>query len=284
MKSMTGYGSARVEGEGVVADVEVRTVNARFSKVSIKAPQSLGAYESDLESQVLKAVKRGNAALSVSLRGRGAATPVTINEEVVLAYQAVFRRLGLPEAGITQLPGVIVSNAPERASEDEIGAVREALKKALDQLVAMRAREGGALADVLVKSIATLAGLREQVAARIPIVVEQQRARLKERVDTLLAGSGTTLDPQTLAREVAVLADRSDVTEELDRLASHFKQARELFTSGEPIGRTLDFVAQEMLREVNTIGSKSVDSELARLVIDMKSEVERFKEQVANVE
>lgn len=284
MRSMTGYGSAREEGENVVADVEVRTVNARFSKVSIKAPQSLGAYESDLESQTLKAVKRGNVALSVALRGRGAATPVTINEDVVLAYQAVFRRLGLPEAGITQLPGVIVSNAPERASDDEIGTVRKALKAALEQLVAMREREGAALADVLVKSIATLASYREQVAARIPVVVEHQRVRLKERVDALLASSGTQLDPQTLAREVAVLADRSDVTEELDRLASHFKQARELFGSSEPIGRTLDFVAQEMLREVNTIGSKSVDAELARLVIDMKSEVERFKEQVANVE
>ncbi|MEZ0312089.1 MAG: YicC/YloC family endoribonuclease [Myxococcota bacterium] len=284
MRSMTGYGTAREEGENVVADVEVRTVNARFSKVSIKAPSTLGAYESDLETQALKAVKRGNVALSVSLRGRGAVTPVTINEDVVLAYQAVFRRLGLPETAIPQLPGVLVNSAPEKASEDEVGAVRRALKRALEQLVGMREREGAALADVLDKSVAKLASLREQVAARIPVVVNDQRARLKERVDTLLAGSGTTLDPQTLAREVAVLADRSDVTEELDRLASHLKQARELFASAEPIGRTLDFVAQEMLREVNTIGSKSVDSELGRLVIEMKSEVERFKEQVANVE
>jgi uncharacterized protein (TIGR00255 family) len=222
--------------------------------------------------------------LSITLRGRGATTPVTINEDVVLAYQAVFRRLGLPEAGIPQLPGVILSNAPERASDEEMGTVRTALKRALEQLVTMREREGASLADVLQKSIAKLAALREQVAARIPVVVNEQRARLKERVDALLAGSGTTLDPQTLAREVAILADRSDVTEELDRLASHFKQARELFASREPIGRTLDFVAQEMLREVNTIGSKSVDSELGRLVIEMKSEVERFKEQVANVE
>src|ERR1041384_474356 len=104
MRSMTGYGAARDEGENVVAAAEVRPVNARFSKVSIKAPSSVGAYESELEAQALKSVKRGNVALSVALRGRGAATPVTINEEVVLAYQAVFRRLGLPEAGITQLP------------------------------------------------------------------------------------------------------------------------------------------------------------------------------------
>lgn len=284
MRSMTGYGVAREESDSVIADVEVRSVNARFSKVSIKAPATLGAYEGDLETQALKTVKRGNVALSVVLRGRGVATPVTINEEVVLGYQAVFRRLGLSEAAIPQLPGVIVSNAPERASDDEMSAVRKALKRALEQLVGMREREGAALADVLDKSVAKLAALREQVAARVPVVVEEQRRRLKDRVDALLAASGTNLDPQTLAREVAILADKSDVTEELDRLASHLKQSRELFASSEPIGRTLDFVAQEMLREVNTIGSKSVDTELGRLVIEMKSEVERFKEQVANVE
>jgi uncharacterized protein (TIGR00255 family) len=284
MRSMTGYGTAREEGEGIIADVEVRTVNARFSKVAIKGPSSVNAYEQELETQALKAVKRGNVTLTVTLRSRGAATPVTINEEVVLAYQAVFKRLGLPEAGIPQLPGVIVSNAPDKASDEEVATVKKALKRALEQLVAMREREGAALADVLVKSVDKLTALRDSVHTRVPVVVEEQRRRLKERVDTLLASAGTTLDPQTLAREVAVLADRSDVTEELDRLASHITQCRGLFASAEPIGRTLDFVAQEMLREVNTIGSKSVDSELGRLVIEMKSEVERFKEQVANVE
>ncbi len=113
---------------------------------------------------------------------------------------------------------------------------------------------------------------------------ERASNKAQERLNTLLEGSGANIDPTTLAREVAVLADRSDVTEELDRLLSHFKQTRELLASKDPVGRTLEFVAQEMLREVNTIGSKSADAELARLVIEMKSEVERFKEQVANVE
>jgi uncharacterized protein (TIGR00255 family) len=284
MKSMTGYGAARHEGADITADVEVRSVNARFAKVAIKAPASLAAHEADLEAQVLKAVKRGNIGLTIVMRGRTASTAATINEEAVLAYQTVFRRLGLPEAAIPQLPGVILGRESEKVSDEEVAAVHKAVKTALDQLVAMREREGATLSEVLGSSVAKLASLREQVQTRVPAAVAEQQRRLRERVDALLAGSGTTLDPQTLAREVAVLADRSDVTEELDRLASHLKQARELLASAEPVGRTLDFVAQEMLREVNTVGSKNVDAVTGRLVIDMKSEVERFKEQVANVE
>jgi uncharacterized protein (TIGR00255 family) len=281
---MTGYGSGRDDGSFGIVDVEVKSVNARFSKVSIRAPSTLAARESDIEQQTLKTVKRGNVAVTVSLRSRSTQTPATINEEVALAYQAVFKRLGLPEQGIPQLPGVILSQAPEAASDEEWRAVGRALDRALQGLASMRDKEGAALADVLSRSADKLGELREQVVARIPVVVKEHQTKLKERLDTLLEGSGMAIDPATLAREVAVLADRSDVTEELDRLASHLKQTRELLVSKEPVGRTLEFVAQEMLREVNTIGSKSADAQLARLVIDMKSEVERFKEQVANVE
>lgn len=284
MRSMTGYGAGREDGAFGVVDVEVRSVNARFSKVSIRAPSTLAAREAEMEAQTLKTVRRGNVAVTVSLRSRSTMTPAMINEEVALAYQAVFRRIGLPEASIVQLPGVVVSQAPEALGEDEWRAVSRALDKALNALVAMREREGSALKDILERSATSLASLREAVGARVPLVLKEHQAKLRERVNTLLEGSGTTLDEATLAREVAVLADRGDVTEELDRLSSHLKQTRDLLVSNEPVGRALEFVAQEMLREVNTIGSKSSDAELARLVIEMKSEVERFKEQVANVE
>ncbi len=147
----------------------MKSVNARFSKVSIRAPNTLAARESDIEQQTLKTVKRGNVSVTVSLRSRATQTPVTINEEVALAYQAVFKRLGLPEQGIPQLPGV-VSQAPEAASDDEWRAVGRALERALQGLASMRDNEGSALMDILTRSVDKLASLRDQVAARIPVV------------------------------------------------------------------------------------------------------------------
>ena len=281
---MAGYGAGRHEAAFGSVDVEVRSVNARFVKVNVKAPGALAAREADIEALCAKTVKRGTVTVSVTLRSKAARTPMTVNEEVALAYQAVFRRLGLPEQGIPQLPGVLVAEAPEAVGEAEWVALQSALATALQGLTATRAREGQALRDVLTASVDKLEDLRASVSARVPVVVREHAAKLKERVDALLADAGVSLDATTLAREVAVLADRSDITEELDRLRVHLAHAKELFTSAEPIGRTLEFLAQEMLREVNTTGSKSADAELGRLVIEMKSEVERFKEQVANVE
>ncbi|MBC7792392.1 MAG: YicC family protein [Clostridia bacterium] len=284
LKSMTGYGVGREEAAFGSVDVEVRSVNARFVKVSVKAPSSLGGREADIEALCAKAVKRGTVNISVNLRSKVARTPMVVNEEVALAYQAVFRRLGLPEQGIPHLPGVMVAEAPEAAGTAEWLVVQKALSQALQGLSTTRSREGQALRAILAGSIGKLSDLCVKVAERVPVVVREHAAKLKDRVNTLLADAETHLDPTTLAREVAVLADRSDVTEELDRLGAHLAHATELFASPDSIGRTLEFLAQEMLREVNTAGSKSADAELARLVIEMKSEVERFKEQVANVE
>jgi uncharacterized protein (TIGR00255 family) len=252
--------------------------------VSIRAPGTLAARESDIEQLTLKTIKRGSVTVTVSLRSRTTQTPAIINEDVALAYQAAFKRLGLPEQAIPQLPGVIVSHAPEAVTDEEWRGVGRALERALAGLAGMRDKEGSALKDALVRSTDKLSELRQQVVARIPVVLGEHQTKLRERLNALLEGSGFAIDEATLAREVAVLVDRGDVTEELDRLASHLQQTRDLLAAKEPVGRTLEFVAQEMLREVNTIGSKSADAELARLVIEMKSEVERFKEQVANVE
>lgn len=284
MKSMTGYGAGREEGTFGSVDVEVRSVNARFIKVNVKAPPALAGRDADIEALCAKTVKRGTLSVSIVLRSKAARTPMVINEEVVLAYQAEVRRLGLPEHTLLQLPGVLVAEAPEAAGDVEWAAVQKALGEALQNLVTTRTREGQALEGILTASIDKLADLRTKVADRVPVVVRDHAQKLKERVDALLADAGTTLDQATLAREVAILADRSDITEELDRLGAHLTHARELFASHDSIGRTLDFLAQEMLREVNTTGSKSADADLGRLVIEMKSEVERFKEQVANVE
>jgi uncharacterized protein (TIGR00255 family) len=285
LRSMTGFGSGRVERDGVAVEVEVRSVNARFLKVTLKAPPALTARDADVEALVREVIRRGTVTMTLRLSRGAAEGPVQINEEAVRAYQAVFRRLGLPEQAIPTLPGVISGRDEQGLGEDDWPLVRDAVRGALTSLVHMREREGEALAKVLSENLARLAAARDAVEARAPIAVREQQAKLRERVDLLLAESKTKLDDATLAREVAVLADRSDITEELDRFAAHLVQARELLAKGgDSVGRTLDFLAQEMLREVNTMGSKSNDAGITRHVIELKSDVERFKEQVANVE
>lgn len=285
IKSMTGYGSARADTATRTIGVEVRSVNARFLKVTVKAPPVLAAREHDLEALVRERVRRGTVTLGVQFKRTGVESLVSVNEEVARAYQTLFRRLGLAEDSIPLLPGVVAGNGGDQLAEEDWQAVRAVAVSAIDAMVAMREREGRALHAMLHDHRGRIAALRAQVIERVPTIVAEYRARLKERVDLLLRDVGTTLDAVTLAREVAVLADRSDATEELDRLAAHLEQLHELLDKDDDmVGRTLDFLAQEILREVNTLGSKSADANVARLVIDLKTEVERLKEQVANVE
>lgn len=285
LRSMTGFGAAGAERGGVAVEVEARSVNARFFKLSLKAPAALSAREADLEALVREQVRRGTVSLGVRLKRAASEGVAAINEEAVRAYQVVFRRLGLAEQAIPGLPGVVSGRDEQSLADEEWAAVREGVKAALAALVQMREREGEALARVLGENLARMAAARDGVASRAPQAVREQQRKLRERVDALLADANTRLDEATLAREVAVLADRADITEELDRFAAHLQQARELLAGrDESVGRTLDFLAQEMLREVNTMGSKSADAAITRLVIELKSDVERFKEQVANVE
>lgn len=289
MKSMTGFGSAQADAVGYHIVVELKSVNGRFLKISTKLPASLAFFEVELETLLKTRLRRGSVNVSVYLRDSAADALVTVNEPVVRAYQEIFARLGLAHESMAHLPGVL---GPPRGEREELPpelapAVTACVREALENLVQMRAREGAALVTVLRDLCDSIDAARLAVRGRAPHVVADYQQRLRQRLATLLAGvdSGNIdLDPQLLAREVALFADRSDVTEEVDRLAAHLQQVRALFVQDGEAGRTLEFLAQEMHREVNTIGSKSVDAELSRWVVGLKADVERFKEQVANVE
>jgi len=287
LHSMTGFGAATRENDDLAVTVEIKTVNGRFLKLTTKGPPALSARESELEGRVRKRLGRGSVTLSVDLQHKDPSALVAVNEDLVRAYQEVFRRVGLSEERIPVLPGVLGGrHVPLSAAGWELVAL--ATDQALDALVAMRAREGEALAEVLGELLNSVEARVAEVAERAPGVVIEYQTKLRDRIAALMKAQGdeleASLDTEQLAREVAVFADRSDITEEIDRLAAHIAQARELIQAGGEVGRSLEFVAQEMHREVNTIGSKSSDVAISRRVVGLKADLEKVKEQLANIE
>jgi uncharacterized protein (TIGR00255 family) len=290
IRSMTGFGAGRRASGGEELAVEVRSVNHKFCEVKVRAPRELGALEPVAARMVKDRLARGGVDVALRRTGPGGSMAPRVDaalaEAYARAYAEIQARLGLKDpirlADIVAAEGVIRLDEREADLEASRAALELALGAALDALVAMRQREGEALAADLEARLATVEGLVARVEVLSPQAVEHHRARLAERVLELT--QGLPLDPSRLAQEVALLADRSDVAEEITRLRSHVAQARQLLSSQEPSGRKLDFLVQEMHREVNTIGSKSQHAELSGLVVSLKAEVERMREQVQNVE
>ena len=266
--------------------MELKAVNGRFLKVVARVPPCMGPQESLVETWLRDDIKRGSVTATVRVDFEAAQSAAPINEELVRIYQEAFRRLGLREDRIPELPGVIGDSTVPALEEPQLAVVRLAAKAATEALVSMRETEGRALAETLLGLIQRVEGVVGRIGARAPQVVEEYHEKLRARVERLLEGTSTKeiLHPEQLAREVALFADRSDITEEVDRMASHIAQARQLLGEGGVVGRTLEFVAQEMHREINTVGSKSSDAEVARAVVEVKADLERLKEQLANIE
>jgi uncharacterized protein (TIGR00255 family) len=290
IRSMTGFGAGHGAASGEAVDVEVRSVNHKFCEVKVRLPRELAALEPDALKVVKERLARGG--IDVSIRRAGSAAGVAPRVDLALAeaYARAFEelrgRLGLPGgatlADVAAAEGVLTLDEPDLDLDAARSALRSALAAALDALLAMRVREGEALARDLAGRLDSVEVLVAKAAALVPRTVEHHRVRLAERVEELTRG--IPLDPARLAQEVALFADRTDVTEEVTRLRSHLAQARALLEGGEPAGRKLDFLVQEMHREVNTIGSKSQSAEIAAIVVSAKAEVERMREQVQNVE
>jgi uncharacterized protein (TIGR00255 family) len=287
---MTGFGAGHGAAGGEELDVEVRSVNHKFCEVKVRLPRELAALEIEVAKSVKERLARGGVEVAVRRPGSGAGlaprVDVALAESYARAFHEIQARLGLP--GAVTLAEILGADGVVRLEERTVSAeaAREALRRglgaALDALAEMRAREGEALARDLAARLDLVEASVARVAALVPQVVEHHRARLAERVLELTRG--VALDPARLAQEVALLADRTDVTEEMTRLHSHLAQARALLGLAEPAGRKLDFLVQEMHREVNTIGSKAQSAEIAALVVSMKVEIERMREQVQNVE
>ena len=293
MKSMTGYGWSECARDGFKVTVELSSVNRKQSEIAVNLPRELEVLEAQIRDEVNKRIARGRVTARVSLHaseGKDAAR-AHLNRRLAQAYAHELGRLAreLKLEGSVSLdllmraPGVMQSNEEMADAEDFWPAVAEALKKALAKMVKMREREGGHLQKDLCHRIALMRKSVERVNKSAPAVQKRYREQLLERIKS--AGlDATQLDEERLLREVVYFADRSDITEELTRLRSHFQQFDDFVGSNEPIGRTIDFLAQEMNREINTIGSKANDSSISREVVVLKTELEKFREQVQNVE
>ncbi|MEO5588065.1 MAG: YicC/YloC family endoribonuclease [Gemmatimonadaceae bacterium] len=290
ISSMTGFGSA----EGLVGElgvsVEIRTVNHRFFNPSIKLPSPFAKWEGDVREVLRQRIARGHVALTARIEretGRGAG----INEKRFGDYVAVLRELqtryGLSEtldAGtVLALPDVVETHTEEReiGTAAELVAVVEGAVAALRQ---MRAEEGGRLAGFLLDRIALVEESVKRIRTRAPVRLVEQVARLKRAVRELALG--TNVDPQRLAQEIAILADRLDIAEEMDRFDSHINSFRQsVWASGDdPVGKRLGFLLQELVREANTTGSKANDAVILADVVSIKEELERIREQVENIE
>lgn len=289
--SMTGFGSGTATVATETVSVEIKAVNHKFCEVKVRLPRELAALEPVVQRQVKERLGRG--AVDVNLRrSQRTATGVVPVVDLGLAreYRRAFAELGqalglegdVSLRDIALQVGVLRLEEPEVVLDDAAKAVDEAVGAALEALLQMRRREGGALSTDLGQRLGAVERLITELKALAPGSVEHYRNRLVERLAEL--AKGIVVDPQRLAQEVAFFAERTDVAEELTRLDSHVVQFRSLLQSTEPVGRKLDFLVQEMHREVNTTGSKSQDAELSQRVLALKAELERIREQVQNVE
>ena len=288
---MTGFGAARVEAGGETLGVELRSVNGKFCEVKARMPRELAALENDLVKAIKSRLSRGVVDAFVRREGSsGRSVAPRVDLPLATAYAKALRELkeelgliGEPTVhDIAAMEGVISlgESAPDIAAL--ASALQRALSQALDALEDMRRREGEALARDL---SARFDGI-ERSAAEVKRLAPDQVQAVRERLTTRIAelARGVPLDPARIAQEVALFADKTDVAEELTRLASHLAQARELVRSDVPAGRKLEFLVQEVNREINTIGSKSQHAGIASLIVEMKAELERVREQVQNVE
>jgi uncharacterized protein (TIGR00255 family) len=290
IRSMTGFGAGRGSSGGEEIAVEIRSVNHKFCEVKVRLPRELAALEPLVVRTARDRLARGGIDIALRRAGMGGTMAPRVDaalaEAYARAYAEVQARLGLHDpirlSDIVAAEGVIRLDERDADLEAARTATDVALTGAIGALVAMRQREGAALATDLEARLSIVESLVARVEVLAPQAVEHHRVRLAERVKELT--QGMPLDPARLAQEVALLADRSDVAEEITRLRSHVAQARALLRGEEPAGRKLDFLVQEMHREVNTIGSKSQHADLSGLVVSLKAEVERMREQVQNVE
>jgi uncharacterized protein (TIGR00255 family) len=291
IKSMTGYGKGEAASERGRFTVEIRSVNHRYGEVSVRMPRGFLSLEQEAKRAVSAVLKRGKIDVSIQWEENvGVERIPSIDSVVAGGYHAAFtglaRDLGIsadvPLSLIIAQKGVLKESGAEIDEAEFLPQLVTAVQTAVGTIDSMRAREGDALADDLLARRRQVAEWAEQVGRRAPLVSVEYRQKLKLRLDQLL--EGVEMDPARLAQEVALMADRCDVTEELVRLSSHFAQFDEALRLSEPVGRKLDFLMQEMNREVNTIGSKSSDAEITNLVIRIKAEMEKMREQVQNVE
>jgi uncharacterized protein (TIGR00255 family) len=292
--SMTGFGRGEISENGVKVVVELSTVNRKQFDCNISMPRELGCLEAKVHALIHAEVSRGYVKGNVTLKVvQGGEDMRLLNMELLKTQVAELREAArllnvvddLGVSALLHLPDAIKTTSLFEHPEEAWGLIEQAVKQALKQLGQMRAREGAALEVDLRRRFLELKVLSETIAPLAATVPKQYQVTLEKRLaDLMVEGAKGVVDPALLAREVAIFADRCDVSEELTRLASHFAQVVKVLDEGQASGRTLDFLCQELFREINTTGSKANDSEITRLVIAFKAGLEAAREQIQNVE
>ncbi len=290
--SMTGFGRAEDVCNGVQLAIELRSVNNRYFRPTLKMPEFLAAAGSEIEAALRNRIGRGAVTVSVRIKLPADETN-KLNMEALSAYVQQLRSLEtdansilrIDLGSLLQLPGVLQSEHDVDLAKELTPALLEVVAGAAEKLIEMRTQEGLALATELSEYCQLISRHLDEVLEYAPKVIQQYHQRLTTRVNELMRSSGATIEPEVLAREVAIFAERADIAEEISRLRGHIDQfEKTMADSTEPCGRKLDFLAQEMLREANTIASKANDAEIIQSSVEIKTAVDRIKEQVQNVE
>ena len=291
IKSMTGYGRAVETVNGREFTVELRSVNNRYLDCSIRLPRQLSFTEDAVKQAVKQAVSRGKVDVFISLRSEGGEeAKITLNQGVLEGYLAAMRQMvteygvadDISVSAVSRLPEVFIVEKPEVDEEQLLSDLMQVVSKALEGYNAMRATEGQALDRDLRTRGETILELVSQVEKGNAQTVVDYRARLEAKLKEVL--ENTSIDESRILTEAAIFADKVAVDEETVRLRSHLEQMNNMLTAGGAVGRKLDFLLQEMNREANTIGSKCTDVALARIVVDIKAELEKIREQTQNIE
>jgi len=290
---MTGFGEAQRKNATMAVSAEVRTINSRYFKLTVRSGEGYSMLEPLVEGQVREHIKRGTVQVSLRIDRARSSDDYRLDPAVLSGYRNQLDKLyqdwhmaqPVSVEQLLALPGVVQQNGASSFDlERDWPLVREALDEAMRQMTKMRADEGRAMAADLAANCATVAGELDAIDSRAPLVREAYRDRLTDRISKSLEEFKITLQPGDLIRELSIYAERSDISEEIVRLRSHLEQFGATLELDESSGRKLEFLTQEMFRETNTIGSKANDVQISRHVIEIKAAIERIREMIQNVE
>jgi uncharacterized protein (TIGR00255 family) len=290
IRSMTGYGHGEGGTQRFLLRAEVRSVNNRSLRITFRLPELLQGMEQEFERIVRDAISRGSVSAVISLDDLSGDPGYMLDQNALRYYRQSLVELQSPGeppvslAALVVLPGVVRKKAAEELDQALVDCAVKTLRQALDAFVASRETEGANLWQDLMAHCKVIEGLVNQVEQRSPGMLEAYRQRLSERLAKLLEGIGSTITEEDVRRELALFADRSDISEEIARMRSHLELVRTGPSVKDPFGRKLEFIVQEMFREANTMASKTNDPEMVHQVLDVKAEVEKLREQALNVE
>ena len=293
MKSMTGFGSGTATKDGITCTVEIKSVNARFLDLFIRSPKQMNPFESIIRGMVQDRINRGKVEVSVSIQDAGERPKTfTINsvlrkqiQELLVQEEFYDDPKKVPLQAVNSISNDWIQQQDTPIAEEVLSdIVKEATSSALDALIAMRAVEGEHIQQDLVDRIVTLENINSQIDTNKVGAVEAYREHIRSKIQEYLVSLEASISEERFLQEIAILADKTDITEEIVRFSSHVVQLKNTLTDKNPIGRKVDFILQEMNREVNTIGSKAMDSNITEFVVQLKCELEKIREQVQNVE